>query len=177
MARSRAIRHCNIARGLGGLRIGVGLNRMRLMPGLALGYALLIVYASLYPLSGWRDSGVPLFDFLSGGWPRYFTGFDLFINVPIPFTVSLLGGTIKVPGINESIDLKIPELTQTGATFTLKGKGIKKLRKVGNGDIIVTVTVEMPKNLDNKTKELIKDVNERLTDNNYSKYKDYLSKL
>ncbi|MBK9623633.1 MAG: VanZ family protein [Rhodocyclaceae bacterium] len=54
---------------------------MRLMPGLALGYALLIVYASLYPLSGWRDSGVPLFDFLSGGWPRYFTGFDLFINV------------------------------------------------------------------------------------------------
>ena len=54
---------------------------MRLMPGLALGYALLIVYASLYPLTGWRDSGVPLFDFLSAGWPRYVTGFDLFINV------------------------------------------------------------------------------------------------
>ncbi len=51
------------------------------MPRLALGYALLIVYASLYPLTGWRDSGVPLFDYLGGSWPRYFTGFDLFINV------------------------------------------------------------------------------------------------
>lgn len=51
------------------------------MPGIALSYALLIIYASLYPLSGWRDSGVPLFDFLGGGWPRYFTSFDLFINV------------------------------------------------------------------------------------------------
>ena len=54
---------------------------MRLMPGLALGYALLIVYASLYPLTGWRDSGVPLLAFTYAGWPRYFTGFDLFINI------------------------------------------------------------------------------------------------
>lgn len=51
------------------------------MPRIAFSYALLIIYASLYPLTGWRDSGVPLFDFLSGGWPRYVTGFDLFINV------------------------------------------------------------------------------------------------
>ncbi len=104
-------------------------------------------------------------------------GFDLFVTIPIPFTIGLLGGTVKVPGINEILDLKIPELTQTGSTFTLKGKGIKKLRKVGNGDIIVTVSVEMPKNLDNKTRDLIEELNERISNNNYSKYKDYLSKL
>lgn len=53
---------------------------MRLIPGLAASYALLIGYASLYPLSGWRDSGVPLVDFVGAGWPRYFTSFDLLIN-------------------------------------------------------------------------------------------------
>jgi VanZ family protein len=53
---------------------------MSLIPGLAAGYALLIVYASLYPLSGWRASGIPLMAFLDAGWPRYFTVFDLFIN-------------------------------------------------------------------------------------------------
>ena len=55
--------------------------RMRLMPALALAYALLIAYASLYPLTGWRDSGVPLLAFVGAGWPRYFTVFDLFVNV------------------------------------------------------------------------------------------------
>lgn len=104
-------------------------------------------------------------------------GFDLFITVPIPFTVSLIGGVVRVPGVDEIIDLKIPELTQTGTTFTLKGKGIKKLRKSGNGDLIVTVTVEMPKNLDNKTKQYIKELNEKIGNSSYTKYQSYLDKL
>lgn len=48
---------------------------------LALVYTLLVVYASLHPFSGWRDSGLPPFAFLSGGWPRYYTVFDLVVNV------------------------------------------------------------------------------------------------
>jgi VanZ family protein len=48
---------------------------------LALAYTLLAVYASLHPFSGWRDSGVDLTDFLTAGWPRYWTAFDLVINV------------------------------------------------------------------------------------------------
>jgi VanZ family protein len=44
-------------------------------------YALLIVYASLYPLAGWHDSGGDALAFLGAAWPRYYTGFDLATNV------------------------------------------------------------------------------------------------
>ncbi len=54
---------------------------LNLQARLALSYGALIAYASLYPLTGWRDSGVALFDFLHAGWPRYFTGFDLATNI------------------------------------------------------------------------------------------------
>lgn len=47
---------------------------------LAAAYALLVVYGSLHPLTGWRDTGAPLLGFLTAAWPRYFTGFDLLAN-------------------------------------------------------------------------------------------------
>lgn len=59
---------------------------------LGLGYALLVAYASLYPLTGWRDSGAPATAFLFAGWPRYTTTFDMAINlagyVPLGFTIA-----------------------------------------------------------------------------------------
>jgi VanZ family protein len=59
---------------------------------LSLGYALLIVYASLYPLTGWRDSGASPTDFLFAGWPRYNTVFDMATNLaaymPLGFTLA-----------------------------------------------------------------------------------------
>jgi VanZ family protein len=50
-------------------------------------YALLIVYASLYPLAGWHDSGGDALAFLGAAWPRYYTGFDLATNIAayLPF--------------------------------------------------------------------------------------------
>jgi VanZ family protein len=48
---------------------------------LAAAYTLLVIYASLHPFSGWRDSGAPVTAFLSAPWPRYWTAFDLFTNV------------------------------------------------------------------------------------------------
>ncbi len=48
---------------------------------LAAVYTLLAIYASLHPFSGWRDSGVDPLAFLTGAWPRHWTGFDLFVNV------------------------------------------------------------------------------------------------
>src|SRR5258706_9915048 len=44
-------------------------------------YTLLVVYASLYPLEGWRDHGISPFAYLTSPWPRYVTGFDLAANV------------------------------------------------------------------------------------------------
>lgn len=56
---------------------------------LAAAYALLVIYASLHPFSGWRDTGAPLLAFLGAAWPRYYTVFDLVTNmlayVPLGF--------------------------------------------------------------------------------------------
>ena len=60
---------------------------------LAGAYALLVVYASLYPFSGWRDQEIPPWDFLHAGWPKYWTWFDLVANVlgyvPLGFLLAL----------------------------------------------------------------------------------------
>ncbi|MCC2676398.1 MAG: putative rane protein [Ramlibacter sp.] len=60
---------------------------------LAGAYALLVVYASLYPFSGWRDQEIPPWDFLNAGWPKYWTAFDLVANVigyvPLGFLLAL----------------------------------------------------------------------------------------
>ena len=71
------------------VRIGPVANgaRTHLTLYLAGSYLLLIIYASLYPLTGWRDSGDDPVSFLSASWPRYFTGFDLAMNIAayLPF--------------------------------------------------------------------------------------------
>ena len=104
-------------------------------------------------------------------------GFDLYITVPIPFTTSLLGGKITVPVVDGKVTIDIPELTQTGTVFTVKGKGIKKLKKSGSGDLFVTVNIEMPKNLDKSTREKLKQATEGIAGSSYSKCKDYDSKI
>ena len=48
---------------------------------LALAYAALIVYASLYPFADWRDQGIAPWSYLAAPWPKYWTGFDFGINV------------------------------------------------------------------------------------------------
>lgn len=104
-------------------------------------------------------------------------GFDLYITVPIPFTTSLLGGTITVPVVNGKVTMDVPPLTQTGTVFTIKGKGIKRLKKAGYGDLIITVNVEMPKSLDKATKEKLQSAIQGISNSSYAKCKDYESKL
>lgn len=69
---------------------------------LALAYAALIVYASLYPFTGWRDQGVAPWEFLTSPWPRYWTGFDLVANAagyaPLGFLLALARLRTGVPG-------------------------------------------------------------------------------
>ncbi|MGN1208273.1 MAG: molecular chaperone DnaJ [Christensenellales bacterium] len=102
---------------------------------------------------------------------------NLYITIPIPFTLAMLGGEIKVPTVNEILTLKIPELTQTGTVFKLKGKGVKMLRKEAYGDLFVTVTTEFPKTLDKKSKEILQNIASSTNEGNYQKYRDYVLKL
>src|SRR5574343_86801 len=60
-----------------------GIGPIRFASYLALAWCGLVVYGSLHPFTGWRDSGVSPFAFLEGGWPRYWTAFDLAANVAV----------------------------------------------------------------------------------------------
>ena len=104
-------------------------------------------------------------------------GFDLHLELYVPFTLALLGGKVTIPTLNGDYELQIKELTQSGTIMRLKNKGIKHLNSNAYGDLIVTVKTEAPKSLDKKTKELLKQIDQNIPQNNYSKYETYLKKI
>ena len=84
-------------------------------------------------------------------------GADLFCRVPIVMTTAALGGQIEVPTIDGGrTRVKIPEGTESGKQFRLKGKGMPVLRSKQQGDLYIQVEVETPKNLSRKQRELLK---------------------
>ncbi|MDL2217053.1 molecular chaperone DnaJ [Christensenellaceae bacterium OttesenSCG-928-M15] len=83
-------------------------------------------------------------------------GFDLLLNMQIPFSVAALGGEIEVPTLSGKVKYNVPEGTQTGTTFRLKGQGVQRLRGKDKGDLLVKVDVEVPKRLNEEQKELLR---------------------
>ena len=80
--------------------------------------------------------------------------FDLKIDLPISFKTAALGGIVKVPTIDETFDFTIPEGTQSGQVFTVRGKGIRSARG-GVGNLILRVLVEVPTKLSKDQKKEI----------------------
>ncbi len=101
--------------------------------------------------------------------------FDLYVEVPISFKTATLGGKVKVPLIDDTIDYTIPEGTQSGKVFFVRGKGIKTSR--GTGDLYIVVTVEVPSKLNREQRKLLEKFEEE-TDikqcPNMRQYKDNL---
>jgi molecular chaperone DnaJ len=85
-------------------------------------------------------------------------GGNLHCEMPISFSTAALGGEIEVPTLDGSAKMKIPPETQTGATFRLRGKGIKPLRSNEHGDLMVHVVVETPVKLTERQKELLREL-------------------
>ncbi|MFC5551456.1 molecular chaperone DnaJ [Massilia aerilata] len=96
-------------------------------------------------------------------------GDDLHCEMPISFTKAALGGEIEVPTLAGKVSFTIPEGTQTGKTFRLKGKGVKGVRSGYAGDLFCHVVVETPVKLTDKQKDLLKEF-ERLTKEGGSKH-------
>jgi molecular chaperone DnaJ len=83
-------------------------------------------------------------------------GADLFCRVPLGLTSAALGGEIEVPTLTgEQARVKIPEGTQTGKQFRLKGKGMSVLRSREVGDLYIQVLVETPQKLTTRQRELL----------------------
>jgi len=98
-------------------------------------------------------------------------GFDVFVDVPITFTESLLGTTLEIDGINEKCKLTVPELSQTGSVIILRGKGTKVLNKNSYGDLYAKLVVEMPSKLDKEQKKLVEELDKKISNSQYKKAK------
>jgi len=84
-------------------------------------------------------------------------GRNLYCEVPISFVDAALGGELEVPTLDGRVKLKIPEETQTGRLFRLRGKGVEPVRGGAAGDLMCRVVVETPVKLNKKQKELLRD--------------------
>lgn len=82
-------------------------------------------------------------------------GYDLYLEMPIPFTTAALGGEITVPTLRESVRYTVPAGTQSGATFRLREQGVPRLHNQGRGDLLVKVYIEVPKKLTEEQKHLL----------------------
>ena len=90
-------------------------------------------------------------------------GRDLACEVPISFATATLGGEIQVPTLDGAVKLKVPEGTQTGGHFRLRGKGVKSVRGGAIGDLLCRVVVETPVNLTSRQKDLLGEFDEALS--------------
>ena len=103
-------------------------------------------------------------------------GTSVFCEAPITFAQAVLGGTLEIPTIDGKVKYDIPEGTQTGSVFRLRGKGIPSLNGRGRGDQYVTVNIETPKNLNKEQKEALKKFSDLLGEGNYEKRKSFFKK-
>ena len=79
---------------------------------------------------------------------------DLHTTIAVPVTTAVLGGEAQVPTINGSVRLKIPETTQSGQVFRLKGHGMPVVGKPETrGDLYATVDVQLPRSLTSEQRE------------------------
>jgi len=95
-------------------------------------------------------------------------GDDLHCEVPIGITTAALGGRIEVPTLDGKAEIELPEGTQSGKQFRLRGKGIKGLRSSYPGDLYAHIVVETPVRLTDHQKKLLRELESSLTDPKHS---------
>ncbi|MCI6719345.1 MAG: molecular chaperone DnaJ [Butyricicoccus sp.] len=104
-------------------------------------------------------------------------GQDVVCEIPISFAQAALGDTLQVPTIDGKVSYDIPEGTQTGTVFRLKGKGIQNVNGRGRGDQYVRVNIEVPRNLTHRQKELLREFENSTTDENQTQRKGFWDKV
>ncbi len=105
-------------------------------------------------------------------------GADLFCRVPISMPTAALGGEIEVPSLKGArVKVKVPEGTQSGKQFRLKGKGMPVLRSSQHGDLYIQVNVETPMNLTKKQKKLLEEFQGESTDKTNPESEGFFSRV
>ena len=104
-------------------------------------------------------------------------GYDVTVRVPITFSQAVLGDDVEVPTVDGRVVQHIPEGTQSGTRFRLRGQGIQYLNGRGRGDQYVIVDVEIPKKLTRAQREALKAFDDSLREENYEKRKGFFKNL
>jgi len=110
---------------------------------------------------------------------------DIFCRVPVSFTTAALGGQFEVPTVEGGrTRVRVPEGTQTGKQFRLKGKGMPVLRSRNHGDMYVQIVVETPQNLTRRQREILEEFDRVQSEENnpestgfFARVRDFLESL
>ncbi len=103
--------------------------------------------------------------------------YEVFCEVPISFVQATLGAQLEVPTLDGMVKMKVPEGTQSGKIFRLKGKGIPHLQSSDRGDQHVRVVVETPQNLSRAQRELLEKFAEASGENVNPQSKTFFDKV
>lgn len=119
-----------------------------------------------------------LYVFISVLEHEYFKreGNDIHLEVPISYTQAVFGDEVEVPTLQGKAKLKIPKGTQPGTIFKMSGKGIPYVQSFGSGDQKVHITIDVPKKLTTKQKEILEEY-AKSTGDNARPQKSFFEKL
>ncbi|MDK9696178.1 MAG: molecular chaperone DnaJ [Siculibacillus sp.] len=105
-------------------------------------------------------------------------GADVYCRVPISLTTAALGGQFDVPTLSgEKTKVRVPEGTQSGKQFRLKGKGMPVMRTHGTGDMYIQVTVETPRNLTKKQRDLLEEFERESSGSTHPEAEGFFAKV
>lgn len=104
-------------------------------------------------------------------------GLDLLVDIPVSFTQALLGDKVFVPALKgNKIAFSLPEGAQSGMTFKLKEQGLENPKKQLKGDLLVTIDIELPRNLTKEQRQKIKELHDSLKPEQYDKAREFIKK-
>ena len=104
-------------------------------------------------------------------------GYNIYCEVPIPVTDAILGAEIDIPTLEGTEKYNIPEGTQPGTRFTVRGKGIPYVNSARRGDLIFVVSVEIPHGLSDKQKEQVRAFAGDCKESNYGKKSGFFKRI
>ncbi len=104
-------------------------------------------------------------------------GADLLCTVPISYPQAVLGDQLEVPTLEGIVKMKLPPGSESGKVFRLRGKGLPVFGGVGKGDQLVTVIIEVPREVNARQKELLNDLSREMGDSGLAERQRFLDKL
>lgn len=104
-------------------------------------------------------------------------GADILCTVPISYPQAVLGDQLDIPTLEGVVKMRLPPGTESGKVFRLRGKGIAVFGGVGKGDQLVTVTVEIPREVSKRQQELLEELAREMGDQSLTERRRFLDKL